>query len=128
VSFTITNTLICEHVAVRVQTDHPRRGDLRITLRSPSGVRSVLQQVNFDNLAGPTDWTTTPPNFYEGSAGTWQVVVTMKTARCRADFVGRTDHPRRSHHRHRCGRLDDGWERRVSARSRSPKDDPDGDG
>src|SRR6266542_4031362 len=29
--FTVTNTLLCEHVAVRVQTDHSLRGDVRIT-------------------------------------------------------------------------------------------------
>src|SRR2546426_8655300 len=51
-SFAVTNTLVCEHVGVRVQTDHSRRGDLRITLLSPQGTRSVLQQVNFDDTAG----------------------------------------------------------------------------
>jgi subtilisin-like proprotein convertase family protein len=35
-----TNTLVCEHVGLRVATTHTRRGDLRITLVSPAGTRS----------------------------------------------------------------------------------------
>src|SRR6185295_10118706 len=30
--FAVTNKLICEHVVVRLKTDHTRRGDVRITL------------------------------------------------------------------------------------------------
>jgi subtilisin family serine protease/subtilisin-like proprotein convertase family protein len=131
VSFTITNTLICEHVAVRVQTDHPRRGDLRITLRSPSGVHSVLQQVNFDNLAGPTDWTYySTQYFYEGSSGNWLVAVTDEepfgvgniwSLELKLSGVAITDTD--------ADGLDDGWETtRLGSLAFGPKDDPDGDG
>src|SRR5206468_5771255 len=33
-SFEVADTLLCEHVGVTVTSDHPRRGDLRITLLS----------------------------------------------------------------------------------------------
>ncbi len=55
--FNVTNTLVCEQVQVRLQTDHPSRGDLRITLVSPQGTRSILQHVNGDTSPGPVDWT-----------------------------------------------------------------------
>jgi subtilisin family serine protease/subtilisin-like proprotein convertase family protein len=72
--FTVTNTLLCEHVGVRVMTDHPLRGDLRITLVSPSGTRSVLQRYNGDTSPGPEDWTYySTHHFYESSAGNWEV-------------------------------------------------------
>src|SRR5439155_4213512 len=68
--FSITNTLLCEHVGVRVLTDHPLRGDLRITLVSPAGTRSVLQRYNTDTSSGPVDWTYySTHHFYETSAG-----------------------------------------------------------
>jgi subtilisin family serine protease/subtilisin-like proprotein convertase family protein len=72
--FTVTNTLLCEHVGVRVRTDHSLRGDLRITLVSPSGKRSVLQRYNADENPGPADWTYySTHHFYESSLGTWTV-------------------------------------------------------
>jgi len=73
-SFTVADTLLCEHVGVRVLSDHPLRGDLRITLVSPSGQRSVLQRYNADETAGPVDWTYySTHHFYESSVGTWTV-------------------------------------------------------
>jgi subtilisin-like proprotein convertase family protein len=70
--FNVTNTLLCEHVALRVKTDHSARGDLRITLVSPSGTRSVLQRFNQDTNAGPADWTYySTQHFFESSAGNW---------------------------------------------------------
>ena len=73
-TFFVTNTLSCEHVGVRVKTDHPLRGDLRITLVSPQGTRSVLQRFNGDISAGPVDWTYySTHHFYESSAGIWTV-------------------------------------------------------
>lgn len=71
--FTVTNTLLCEHVGLRVMTDHPLRGDVRITLVSPSGTRSVLQRYNADTCPGPADWTYySTHHFYESSAGNWK--------------------------------------------------------
>lgn len=55
-------------------TDHPLRGDLRITLVSPSGKRSVLQRYNADVSSGPVDWTYySTHHFFESSAGNWTV-------------------------------------------------------
>lgn len=74
--FAVTNTLICEHVGLRLQTDHTLRGDLRITLVSPAGTRSVLQHYNSDTSSGPADWTYySTHHFLEGTAGTWTAYV-----------------------------------------------------
>jgi subtilisin-like proprotein convertase family protein/subtilisin family serine protease len=71
-TFTVTNTVMCEQVALRLMTDHPLRGDLRITLVSPAGTRSVLQRYNADLSPGPIDWTYySTHHFFESSAGTW---------------------------------------------------------
>ena len=73
----VTNTLFCTHVGVQLQTTHPRRSDVRVTLVSPMGTRSVLQSINSNAAPGPVDWThwSTQHFFYESSAGTWQVEV-----------------------------------------------------
>ncbi|HWQ92946.1 MAG TPA: proprotein convertase P-domain-containing protein, partial [Clostridia bacterium] len=71
-TFAVTNSVLCEQVGLRVLSDHPLRGDLRITLVSPSGTRSVLQQYNADTSPGPVDWTYhSTQHFFENSAGTW---------------------------------------------------------
>ncbi|MBX3744256.1 MAG: S8 family serine peptidase [Verrucomicrobiae bacterium] len=70
----VTDTLICEHVGLRVRARHGRRGDMRITLLSPSGTRSVMQRLNYDEEAGPQNWTYwSTQHFYEPSAGNWVV-------------------------------------------------------
>ena len=130
--FTVTNTLVCEHVAVRVQTDHALRGDLRITLVSPQGTRSVLQRYNSDTNAGPADWTYySTHHFFEGSAGTWTLafsdefqdaIGSVQLASLIIEGVAITD----SDH----DGLDDGWEkaRLGNKLDYGPQDDPDGDG
>ena len=76
-TLSVTNRLVCEHVSLRVRADHPRRGDLRITLVSPSGTRSVMQQKNFDTSPGPVNWTYhSTQHFFESSFGDWKVFVT----------------------------------------------------
>ena len=80
-SFDVPQTLQCEHVSVRVKSDHPLRGDVRVTLVSPSGTRSVLQRYNADEDPGPVDWTYySVQHFFEGSAGTWTVYVSDEGA------------------------------------------------
>jgi subtilisin family serine protease len=129
--FTVTNTLLCEQIGVRVQTDHPVRGDLRITVRSPQGTRSVLQQINDDTTAGSTNWTHwTTHHFLESSAGEWTVSVADQlsgntgsvkrvTLILRGTQITDTD---------RDG-LDDNWETtRLTSLAYGPKDDPDRDG
>ena len=68
--FDVTDQMVCEHVGVRVQTTHSSRQDLRITLVSPMGTRSVLQEFNQDTSAGPTNWVYwSTQHFYELSSG-----------------------------------------------------------
>jgi subtilisin family serine protease/subtilisin-like proprotein convertase family protein len=129
--FAVTNTLACEHVGVRVQTDHPSRGDLRITLRSPQGTRSVLQRFNSDAAPGPVDWTYwSTHHFYESSAGEWRLEFTDegldRTGSVHAVTLILTgveivdaDHDG----------LDDRWEQaHFGSLAQGPQDDPDQDG
>jgi subtilisin-like proprotein convertase family protein len=81
VTFTVTNQLSTEQVQVRLKTDHPLRGDLRITLTSPAGTRSVLQAYNADTSAGPVDWTyMSTHHFYEEARGAWTLTATDEGA------------------------------------------------
>lgn len=76
-SFNVSETLICEHVELVVDADHPSRGQLRIVIQSPSGTRSVLQRLNFDDSQGPIHWAyRTTRHFFEPSAGVWKVSIT----------------------------------------------------
>ncbi len=140
--FTVGNTLLCEHVGVRLRTTHTSRADVRVTLVSPMGSRSVLQAINTDSSSGPADWTYwTTQHFYESSAGEWRVEVgderntTIRVSPSRTvaatgsvtymqllvDGVALVD----SDH----DGLDDGWETRgLGSLSYGPEDDPDGDG
>ncbi len=79
--FFVPETLSCEHVGVRIRTSHIRRGDLRITLTSPAGTLSILQQLNSDGSPGPTDWTYySTHHFFESATGTWTIAVTDMVA------------------------------------------------
>ena len=130
-SFTVTNTLLCEHVGVRLMTDHPQRFEVRVTLLSPMGTRSVLQARNADTSPGPVDWTYySTHHFYESSAGVWRVEVsdeepgdTGHVLHVELILTGvplvDTDHDG----------LDDRWEMaHFGSLSLGPKDDPDRDG
>ena len=128
----VTNTLICEHVGVRLMTQFPRRGDLRVTLVSPSGTRSVLQCYNSDATPGPTDWTYySTHHFFESSAGDWTVNISNQGAEGYTGLVQRVsliiqgvpivDSDRDG--------LDDRWENQYfGSLSQGPADDPDRDG
>jgi len=75
-TFEVTRALVCEHVGLRVRSNHPRRGDVRIVVVSPSGMRSVMQNRNFDEEPGPVDWTYwSTQHFYESSLGNWRVEI-----------------------------------------------------
>jgi subtilisin family serine protease/subtilisin-like proprotein convertase family protein len=127
----ITNTLICEHVGLRVSTTHSRRGDLRITLVSPAGTRSVLQRINNDSNPGPSNWTYfSVHHFLEPSFGAWQVeitdlqplnsgTVTELELIIRGVSIEDVDGDG----------LDDHWElAQFGSLSQGPRDDPDADG
>ncbi|MBM3878676.1 MAG: hypothetical protein FJ387_03005 [Verrucomicrobia bacterium] len=131
VPIAVTNTLLCEHVRLRVIASHPRRADVRITLRSPSGTRSILQHYNEDLWSPLDEWDYyTVHHFYESSAGTWEVEVSDE----RQGAVGRLIEleltvqgvPIRDADR---DGLDDDWElAQLGKLDFGPADDPDGDG
>lgn len=74
--FSVRGALSCEHIGVRLDTTHSRRSDVRVTLVSPAGTRSVMQAINVDSSAGPRDWTYwSTQHFYESSVGEWRVEV-----------------------------------------------------
>jgi len=80
----VQTAMLVEHVGVRVKSDHPSRGDIRITVTSPAGTRSVMQPVNSDFTAGPADWTYwSTHHFYESSQGIWTIEVSDEI---RAEF------------------------------------------
>jgi subtilisin family serine protease len=129
--FPVTRTLVCEHVSVRVRTTHARRRDLRITVTSPMGTRSVLQHINQDDTAGPSDWTYhSVQHFLESSAGTWLVEISDQQPGVTGTVTGVdlilrgveiTDSDRDG--------LDDGWELEwFGSLAYGPRDDPDRDG
>jgi subtilisin family serine protease len=130
-AFEVTNTLLCEHVMIHLQTDYPRRADLRITLRSPQGTVSILDHLNSDPAAGPVDWTyMSTHHFFESSHGTWTVAVTDETNGLAGSVqfcglsmegvpIADSDHDG----------LDDNWEMaHFGTLANGPQDDPDHDG
>jgi hypothetical protein len=123
--------MICEHVGVRVQTDHPLRGDLRLTLVSPGGTRSILQCLNQDASAGPVDWTYySTHHFLEASAGRWTLSVgdQFPGAAGRITAVSLIVWGRSITDVDSDG-LDDPWESlHFGNLAGGPKDDPDSDG
>lgn len=130
-TFHVNSTLLCEQVGVRIQTDHPLRGDVRITVRSPQGTRSVLQHINNDTNSGPADWTYwSTHHFFESSAGDWTVSVSDELPGSTGNVLGvsliiRGTQINDSDH----DGLDDGWETtNFGSLSYGPKDDPDNDG
>lgn len=136
--FSVNASLLCEHVGVRIKTTHPSRQDVRITLVSPMGTRSILQELNNDDLAGPEDWTYwSVAHFYENAQGEWRVEISDENnttdsegapAKGALTYVELiidglpivdSDHDG----------LDDGWEMAyLKTLIYGPKDDPDGDG
>ena len=129
--FTVTDTLLCEHVGLRVMTDHPLRGDERITLVSPAGTRSVLQRYNADTSPGPADWTYySTHHFYESSAGNWTAYLSdegagntgsVQSVSLTIEGVAITDADHDG--------LDDNWElAHFGDLAQGPQDDPDRDG
>ncbi len=130
-SINVSTTLSCEHVGVRLSLNHPSRADLRVTLISPQGTRSVLQRANGDTNAAPTDWTYwSTHHFYESSAGLWTVSVSdefpgdtgfVQSVELKINGVAITDSDRDG--------LDDNWEMiQLGSLALGPKDDPEKDG
>jgi hypothetical protein len=129
--FNVPDQLLTEHVGVRVRTTHPIRQDLRITLVSPMGTRSVLQAFNLDTTAGPVDWTYwSAQHLYELSSGLWTLELTDEVEDSTGDLVAAelivrgtpmTDLDDDG--------LDDVWEvANFVTLAQGALDDPDGDG
>ena len=131
ISLNVTQAVICEHVGVRLNTTAQARGDLRISLVSPAGTRSVLQAVSTDASPAPTDWVYwSVHHFYEGSVGTWRLELSNEMSTNAASVsdaelliqgvpIVDSDHDG----------LDDNWEMaRLGTLDYGPADDPDGDG
>ncbi len=130
--FAVTNELICEHVGVRVQSTHGFRGDLRITVTSPSGTRSILQRFNpFTGSGSLTDWTYySTHHFFESTAGAWTVQVSDEETAGTGNVtsVSLILHGVPILDTDRDG-LDDNWEMaKLGSLSSGPLDDSDGDG
>ncbi|MGC4017059.1 MAG: S8 family peptidase [Luteolibacter sp.] len=80
-----SGALRVEHVTVKVNISHTYRGDLAITLTSPSGVSDVLAALHDDPGDNYTDWTFSSVRHWgESSAGTW----TLKIADLDAGVTG----------------------------------------
>ena len=118
-------------MGVRVSATHPSRGDLRITLRSPHGTRSVMQRLNSDTNSGPSNWTYwSTHHFYESSVGVWTMEVSDQFASGAGSLEGvelivtgvpinDSDHDG----------LDDSWElANLGSLNYGPNEDPDRDG
>ena len=70
-----------EHATVTVDIDHRRRGDLEVTLTSPSGMRSTLVHTNADPMPDYKQWTFMSVRHWgESAAGTWIVRVADRRA------------------------------------------------
>ena len=67
-------TLRVEHVTVTVRILHPYRGDMAITLVSPSGMTSRLTEAHADSNDNFGDWTLSSVRHWgESSTGEWTV-------------------------------------------------------
>jgi len=128
---TISDTLLCEHVKLRATFSHPRRADVRVTLLSPAGTRSVLHRFNNDTASALTEWSFySIQHFYESSAGVWQVEVSDENAGSTGRVVSLdlTVYGVRIEDVDRDG-LDDPWELAwFGSLDQGPAGDPDQDG
>ncbi len=127
----VPDTLQLEHVGLRVAMTHSKRSDVRITVRSPQGTTSIMQQYTFDETPSPTEWYyLSTHHFYESSAGKWTISISDGwpdatgwvdgvTLELFGVPITDTDHDG----------LDDAWEQRhFGSLAKGPADDPDGDG
>lgn len=129
--FAVTNTLVLQHVQLRVDWSHPRGRDLQVTLTSPSGWKSSLLRPGTESEPVLGVWTfSSAHHLGETSFGTWALEI-LDTVTGQAGQLeeatlilgGRalidTDHDG----------LEDSWEQTAfGSLSQGPAEDPDGDG
>lgn len=131
ISIPFEETLIAEHVSVTLDWEHELRGDLRVTLLSPSGTRSVLHRLGDSGAPVSGSWTfTSTQHFYESTRGAWTIEIGDQVAggtgsvlqasiEIRGVAIADSDNDG----------LDDTWEQQYfTDLARGPKDDPDHDG
>jgi len=129
--FPVSETLSLDSVQVRLRCSHPRMGDLRVVLRSPSGTSSVLQRCGTQSTPQIADWTySSKRHLFEPSAGIWTLTVTDEapgmsgsiqdaTLVLRGMPIADVD----------SDGLDDAWERsHFQSLTQTGLDDPDADG
>jgi subtilisin-like proprotein convertase family protein len=76
--FTIapSDNIRVEHVTITVNINHTARGNLKITLTSPSGTVSRLAEVRGDSNDNYSNWTfMTVRNWGENAVGTWRLKI-----------------------------------------------------
>ena len=131
VPVSVPDTLLCEQVGVRVEMSHRIRGDIRLTVQSPSGTRSVLQANVPDGSAWRSDWTFWSNRFfYEPAKGDWTVAVSdlVKNFTGVLSAVELTVRGTAIDDSDNDG-LDDNWEtEQFQSLAQTAADDPDGDG
>lgn len=128
--FNVTNTMLCEHVGLMLRTDHPHRGELRITLQSPAGTVSILQRTNYDYSPMPSNWVFySTHHFFEQSAGIWKLQVSDEVTNTTGNILSATliIHGVNISDTNRNG-IDDAYEQRFNIPGADPKADPDKDG
>jgi len=77
----INDILTVESVEITVTVQHPSRGHLHVTLISPSGTASVLQEVHNDYTANIDGWNyTTVRSWGENSVGAWTLKIEDKVS------------------------------------------------
>ena len=70
------DNLRVEHVTITVNINHTARGNLKISLTSPSGTVSRLAEVRSDSNDNYSNWTfMTVRNWGENSSGTWRLKI-----------------------------------------------------
>jgi subtilisin-like proprotein convertase family protein len=75
-SFAISQNIRAEQVTVKVNISHPYRGNLAITLTSPSGMQSRLSEMHTDPGSNYSNWTfMTTRAWGESATGTWTLKV-----------------------------------------------------
>jgi subtilisin-like proprotein convertase family protein len=71
-----TDNLRVEHVTITVNINHTARGNLKITLTSPSGTVSRFAEVRSDSNDNYSNWTfMTVRNWGENASGTWRLKI-----------------------------------------------------
>jgi len=79
-TFSTPNTYKCETVQLSVNVTHPRRGDLRFRLVSPSGTVSTIQRRVNDTHANLSITFCSVANWGENANGDWTLIVSDEAA------------------------------------------------